>query len=99
MPLLEFQNLFKKTRRLAIREFISQFSRCPLVWIYRSRTLNNKINKLHERALRLVTTFAYNLIKNLRKNHETRLESTSFQSKTHLQKNLFLPRENIQGKT
>ena len=29
-------------------------SYCPLVWMCHSRTLNNKINKLHERALRLV---------------------------------------------
>ena len=33
---------------------LSQFSYCLLVWICNSRTLNNKINKLHERALRLV---------------------------------------------
>ena len=31
-----------------------QFSYCPLVWMFHSRTLNNKINKLHEKALRLV---------------------------------------------
>ena len=33
---------------------LSQFSYCPLVLMWYSRTLNNKINKLHERALRLV---------------------------------------------
>ena len=33
---------------------ISQFSYCPLVWMCHSRTLNNKINKLRERALWLV---------------------------------------------
>ena len=33
---------------------MSQFSYCPLVWMCHSRTLNNKINKLRERALRLV---------------------------------------------
>ena len=33
---------------------MSQFSYCPLVWMCHSRTLNNKINNLHERALRLV---------------------------------------------
>ena len=32
----------------------SQFRYCPLVWMCHSRTSNNKINKLHERALRLV---------------------------------------------
>ena len=32
----------------------SQFSYCSLVWMFHSRTLNNGINNLHERALRLV---------------------------------------------
>ena len=32
----------------------SQFNYCPLLWMFHSRILNNKINKLHERALRLV---------------------------------------------
>ena len=34
--------------------FQSQFNYCPLVWMFHNRTLNNKINKLHERALRIV---------------------------------------------
>ena len=38
-----------------MRSFImSQFSYCPLIWMCRSRRINNQINKLHERALRLV---------------------------------------------
>ena len=32
----------------------SQFNYCPLIWMFHSRTLNNKINRLHERALRIV---------------------------------------------
>ena len=32
----------------------SQFSYCPLVWMFRSRTTNNMINKERERALRVV---------------------------------------------
>ena len=32
----------------------SQFSYCPLIWMFHSRSLNNKINRIHERALRLV---------------------------------------------
>ena len=52
MPLQEFQSL---SERVIMKAFImSQFSYCPLVWMCHSRTLNNKINKLHERALRLV---------------------------------------------
>ena len=31
----------------------SQFGYCPLVWMFHSRSLNNKINRIHERALRI----------------------------------------------
>ena len=34
--------------------FIAQFGYCPLVWMNDSRTLNNRINGLHKRALSLV---------------------------------------------
>ena len=41
--------------RLVLKAFIeSQFGYCPLIWMFHSRTLNNRINRLHERALRLV---------------------------------------------
>ena len=44
-----------KKRRLLMKAFIeSQFNYCPLIWMFHSRTLNSKINKLHERSLRLV---------------------------------------------
>lgn len=31
-----------------------QFNYCPLIWIFHSRTANNKINCMHERDLKLV---------------------------------------------
>ena len=41
--------------RVLMKAFIeSQFSYCPLIWMFHSRYLNNKINKIHERALQLV---------------------------------------------
>ena len=41
--------------RLLMKAFIeSQFSYCPLVSMFHSRTLNNRINRLHERGLRMV---------------------------------------------
>ena len=47
--------LSQEKLRLIMKTFIeSQFNYCPLVWMFHSRTLNTKINKLHERALRLV---------------------------------------------
>ena len=45
----------KNKLRILTKAFIeSQFVYCPLIWMFHNRTLNNKINKLHERALRLV---------------------------------------------
>ena len=42
-------------RKMSIQAFFnSQFSYCPLVWMFNSRHINTKINNLHFRALRLV---------------------------------------------
>ena len=41
-------------RRTLMKAFIEfQFNYCPLIWMIHSRTMNNKINRIHERALRL----------------------------------------------
>ena len=34
--------------------FKSQFNYCPLIWIWCNRSLNNKIDRLHELSLRIV---------------------------------------------
>ena len=40
--------------KLLMRAFVtSQFNYCPLAWMCHTRTLNNRINNLHERALRI----------------------------------------------
>ena len=45
---------FKK-RRTLIKAFIeSQFNYCPLIWMFHSRIMNNKINRINEKGLRLV---------------------------------------------
>ena len=42
-------------RKLIFNAFIkSQFAYCPLVWLFHDRKLENKINRLHERVLRIV---------------------------------------------
>ena len=42
-------------RKLIMNSFItSQFSYCPLVWMFHSRRLNHRINGIQERALRIV---------------------------------------------
>ena len=44
-----------KQRRILFNAFIkSQFGYCPLVWMFHGRNANNKINNIHERALRIV---------------------------------------------
>ena len=43
-----------KKRLLFKSCIISQFNYCPIVWMYHGRGLNNKINNLHEGALRTV---------------------------------------------
>ena len=45
-------------RRILFKSFIeSQFAYCPLVWMFHNRDLEIKINKLHERALRIVYNY------------------------------------------
>ena len=42
-------------RRMLFKTFIeSQFSYCPLVWMFHGRLVNSRINRLQERALRIV---------------------------------------------
>ena len=46
-----YMNLPK--RRIIMKSFItSQFGYCLLIWMFHSRKLNNKINSIHERALK-----------------------------------------------
>ena len=45
---------FEKRRSLMKAFVISQFNYCPLIWMFHNRALNNRINKIHKRALRLV---------------------------------------------
>ena len=54
--LARISNLMKPNKlKILMKAFLeSQFSYCPLVWMFHSRALNNRINRLHERALRLV---------------------------------------------
>ena len=45
----------ERKRRIIMKAFInSPFCYCPLVWMFHSRQLNNRINKIQERALRIV---------------------------------------------
>ena len=55
-------------RKLIMNAFFkSQFSYCPLVWMIHNRTLNNKINRLHEKCLRIVYSDEFSSYENLLK--------------------------------
>ena len=43
-----------KRRILTNAFFKAQFNYCPTVWRFHNRSLNNKINRLHERCLRII---------------------------------------------
>lgn len=48
-------HMSQQKKRLLMKRFITlQFGYGPLVWMCHSRSLNNRINRLHDRALRLV---------------------------------------------
>ena len=51
--LAPFMNIEK--RKMIMNAFFnSQFSYCPLTWMFHKRLINNKINRLHERCLCIV---------------------------------------------
>ena len=45
---------FEQRKVIMISFILSQFGYCPLVWMLHSRKLNNRINRIHCRALRIV---------------------------------------------
>ena len=51
---LPCKSFFLKRRILINSFFTSQFNYCPLVWMFHSRTINNKINHVLERCLHIL---------------------------------------------
>ena len=48
------QYMCPKNRKTVMKAFlISQFRFCSLIWMFHNRGLNNKINSLHEKALKI----------------------------------------------
>ena len=44
----------KEKTRIVMRAFVvSQFSSCPLIWMFHGKGVNSKIKHIHERALRI----------------------------------------------
>ena len=50
---MRYMSLSKK-KKLENSFFNSQFSYCPLIWMFHSHIINNKMNRLHESFLRLL---------------------------------------------
>ena len=43
----------EQLKRIMKAFFLPKFNYCPLVWMFCDRTLINKVNRIHERALRI----------------------------------------------
>ena len=50
---MPYMNLSKKEETMSSL-FNSQFNYCPLIWMFHSHIINNKINRLNERCLHLL---------------------------------------------
>ena len=58
--------LDSKQKEIVFKGMIrSQFSYCPLIWMFSSRKSNNLINKVHERSLRIVSGDNHSSFKSL----------------------------------
>ena len=68
-------------RRMTMKAFIaSEFGYCPLVWMFHSRKLNSRVNKLHERALRIVyQDYASSFTEFLEKHNSTTIHNRNIQ--------------------
>ena len=59
---------------------VSQFSNCTLILIFHSRNLNNKINRIHERALRLVDQNNMSFSELFDRNNSVKVLNKNFQT-------------------
>ena len=55
-----------KKLQLLMKIFVmSQFSYCSLIWMFHDRNLNNRINRIHERTLRIAYKDNFSSFKNV----------------------------------
>ena len=62
---------FEKRRTLLKAYIESQFNYYRLIWMFHSTTINNKINRIHEIALRLVYFDHVSIFSELLKKHQS----------------------------
>ena len=60
--------------------FNSQFSYCPLVWMFYDRNINTKVNNLHFRSLRMVYQNNTSSVEDLSKDGSVTVHHRSIQS-------------------
>ena len=66
--------------RVIMKSFMtSQFGYCPLTWMFHSRALNNKINSIHDRALRIISDSKSTFEELLNKDNSVPIHHTSLQ--------------------
>ena len=59
-------------RKVGFRSSLkAQFSYCPVIWMFHSRSLNNKINRLHERSLRIIYNDKHSTLEELLANNNS----------------------------
>ena len=64
--------------RVIMKSFMtSQFGYCPLTWMFHSRALNNKINSIHDRALRIISDSKSTFEELLNKSNSVPIHHTS----------------------
>ena len=75
----KYMNIYKQ--RMTMKAFIaSEFGYCPLLWMFHSRKLNSRVNKLNERALRIVyQDYASSFTELLEKDNSTTIHNRNFQ--------------------
>ena len=75
----QFMNIPK--RRMTVIAFIaSKFGYCPLVWMFHRKTLNSRVNKLHERTLKTVyQDYSSSFTELLEKNNSTTMHNRNIQ--------------------
>ena len=75
----QYMNIHK--RRMTMKVFIaSEFGYCPLVCMLHNRKLNSRVNKLHERALRIVyQDYASSFTELLKKDNSTTIHNRNIQ--------------------
>ena len=58
----------------------SKFGYCPLVWMFHRKTLNSRVNKLHERALKTAyQDYSSSFTELLEKNNSTTMHNRNIQ--------------------